>query len=152
MKIPEGASAVIAFVAARLDEEEQLARDAYGAPWDAAVGGMVHVSAAAIRDDKWQFGKLGYVASVEREADRQHIAYHDPARVLADVQAKRDLLHIASHSFKAAAQPHQDPKLRTYYQGAANTLLFAIGRIARQYNTHPDWNPDAWTTEGQPTT
>lgn len=139
MTLAERVSAVLEFLGARLDEEEQLARDAYGAPWDAAVGGMVHVSAAAIRDDKLRFGRLGYVASVEREADRQHIARHDPAHVLADIQAKRDMMDMAANSLAEAQRSHLNPEARAYHWGAASVLLFAIGRLAREYNTHPDW-------------
>ncbi|MEV4179924.1 DUF6221 family protein [Streptosporangium canum] len=85
-------SDLITFLRARLNEDEQVARAAAEAPWESTVPGMVHVSAAAIAKNPNAWGKLGYVAQADNEAYRDHIARHDPARVLREVEAKRQIL------------------------------------------------------------
>jgi Family of unknown function (DUF6221) len=72
---------------------KQMARDCGGAPWVAEVGTCVHVDAAAICEEKWKLGHLGYVGSIERDTDREHVVEWDPARVLADCEAKEEILH-----------------------------------------------------------
>jgi hypothetical protein len=86
---------LIAFLRARLDEDHERANASAGAPWVTLQGvgsSQVLVDPHAIRDAKWKFGTLGHVASVEHQVDADHIARHDPARVLAEVEAKRQLL------------------------------------------------------------
>lgn len=83
---------LIGFLRARLDEDEESAKACGGAPWSAEVQGMVHVSSKAIRDEKWKFGRLGYVATVEHDWDGEHIVRHDPARVLNEIAAKREII------------------------------------------------------------
>jgi hypothetical protein len=85
---------LVQFLRARLDDDKQAARACASAPWEIEIPPMVHVSVQARRDNKWKWGRLGYVATVERDEDRAHIARHDPARVLADVEAKRRLLEL----------------------------------------------------------
>ncbi|MGR6922587.1 DUF6221 family protein [[Actinomadura] parvosata] len=83
---------LLGFAHARLDEDEQTAQACAGAPWAIEVPPMLHVSVKARQESKWKWGKLGYVATVERDEDRAHIARHDPARTLRDVQARRKTL------------------------------------------------------------
>lgn len=80
------------FIEARIAEDEQAANAAAGAPWDTPIPPWIHVSAKAIADDKLRFGHLGYVGTIERDADREHIARHDPARVLRQCAALRDAI------------------------------------------------------------
>lgn len=86
---------LVAFLRARLDEDEQLARDLDGARWQRQT----------LVGDEYNFGEVvevggGPVAScgVEFNEDGEiraaHIARHDPARVLAEVAAKRRLSEL----------------------------------------------------------
>lgn len=102
---------LVAFLRARLDDDEERAKASAGAPWVTLQGvglTQVLVDAQAIRDEKWKFGTLGHVASVERKVDADHIARHDPARVLAEVDAKRRLLtqfELRGNSVRRTVQP-----------------------------------------------
>ena len=81
---------LITFLRARLDEDEAVARAATAGPWvESGVG-----------DHGWgvSFSALG--SGVEADdsdqgrADAAHIARHDPARVLAEVEAKRQIMGL----------------------------------------------------------
>jgi hypothetical protein len=48
---------LVEFLWARLDEDEQAARECGGAPWSAPIAGMVHVDAKAIADNKLAWGQ-----------------------------------------------------------------------------------------------
>ena len=77
-------SDLIAFLNARIEEDEQAARAATPGPWAALDGGVM-----SIDDESWP------VTSTETDrerGDRVHIARHDPARVLADVETKRRII------------------------------------------------------------
>ncbi|HEY9367551.1 DUF6221 family protein [Streptomyces sp.] len=121
---------LVEFLTARLDEDEQAARECGGAPWSAPIPGMVHVDAKAIADNKLAWGQLGYVATVEREHDRQHIARHDPARVLREVEAKRRIIEECEPGFNP-------PNAQAKY--TAETVLQCL---ALPYADHPDYDED----------
>ena len=82
---------LIAFIRARLDQDEQTARAATPGPW------------VAVRDpypDSWSIvstsgdvvGPDYQGSAASREEDAAHIARWDPARVLAEVDAKRRMV------------------------------------------------------------
>jgi len=66
------------FLRARLDDDEQVARAAKPGPW-AADGGGVHATHPT--DEV-----VSYTESAE------HIARHDPARILREVEVKRRIM------------------------------------------------------------
>lgn len=120
---------LIAFLRARLDEDEQWALECGGAPWSAPIPGMVHVDAKAIADNKLALGKLGYVATVLHEEDRRHIARHDPARILREVESKRRII---------------DQHIGYYGTGDDEFLPVQVLRLlALPYMDHPDYR-EAW--------
>lgn len=80
---------LVRWLSAQLDEDERIAHACSDAPWEIEIPPAVHVSVKARRDNKWKWGRLGYVATVERDEDRAHIAEWDPARVLREIDAKR---------------------------------------------------------------
>ncbi len=82
---------LVQFLRDRYDEEHQLARAAGGAPWEASVPNMVHISASGQREAR-ALRTSGYVASTEREEHQRHIARHSPARVLAAIEGNRGVL------------------------------------------------------------
>src|SRR5258708_12897907 len=83
-------SDLAAFLTARLDEDEVAAKAAmnvYGADWNAQTGSE-YLPARV-------YGKGGRdrpVADTSRAYPADHIARHDPARVLREVKAKRAIL------------------------------------------------------------
>lgn len=89
---------LVAFIRAQLDEDERVARRAGG-----------------IRDLEWTYdretfhvisGRGQSIAARKPEGnpindvDGEHIARHDPARVLAEVDAKRRILDAWEHALK----------------------------------------------------
>lgn len=139
-------SAILAFLRYRVAEERQIASDAHDAPWDAAVDRMVHVSATAIRENKLRFGHLGYVALMDREEYRQHIAYFDPAHMAAEAEWKTYLLYDISRAIANVEDRNRpDDALSVYRSHHADVLYTILLRMVWVYQGHPDyhaeWNP-----------
>lgn len=116
------------FLTARLDELEATARAASPGSWklwgmtvmadqdgSGNVDHAVGVAQALYRD----------VNGKPRTFDARHIATHDPAYVLADVEAKRAMLAM-----------HADGDCHI---GKNWTLMY----LARPFKDHPDFDP-AW--------
>lgn len=83
-----------AWLTAQLDADERIARAATAGPWSVDD---VSCAEAIYGPDGWTTvvagGRWGGEASVfESTEDAIHIAEHDPARVLREVEAKRGLL------------------------------------------------------------
>jgi hypothetical protein len=80
-------AAIVAFVNARLDEDEReatwAAEEAGGAAW------TIRSTDVVLADDTDR-----YVSGNAQNEVRDHIARYDPARVLTDVAAKRRLLDL----------------------------------------------------------
>jgi hypothetical protein len=130
---------------AALNARLERARAAGGAPWEATVPGMVHVAAAAIRDDKLRFGRLGYVATVEHEHDRAHIAANDPAAVIRQTEA---LLRVVErHPHRRFASPpdewpaHWKADLREAFPG---TDLPYVGCTVCHWDSRMEVVEPAW--------
>ena len=114
---------LIEFLRARLDEDEQVARavDDRSEPWT----GQWKVDAGALRTyNDWVLAfphdrqplRLGLV---------EHWARHDPARVLAEVAAKRRILGWAD-----------SPALPDYERN------YVLTALAAPYASHPDFRAD----------
>ena len=124
---------LIAFLRARLDEDEQAARAATPGPWQAepAVDSAYSLPSALVfrtdvdRNAPWSNEWVSpWVVQPDSEgsegiepADAEHIARWDPARVLAEVEAKRRMLelHVPEPSgyingvYQMASEPIGDP-------------------------------------------
>lgn len=86
-----GVDDLTAFLRARLDEEEQTARECSPWPWD-QIGNRV-IDASPPSTELGIGMAVGYsVARGPHAPDMAHIAHHDPARVLAEVDAKRRII------------------------------------------------------------
>lgn len=139
------------FLRARLDEDEQAAQlmnQHYPAPWEVADRGwMAHVTADAPgfrvvtqleqgngapegTDDLW----LGEVIG--------HVARHDPARVLAEIEAKRGILAMYDSLTETIHPPTSGISLQ-----AARTQQLAIMKtlklLAAPYSDHPEYQ-ETW--------
>jgi hypothetical protein len=122
---------LIAFLRARLADDEQVAREAAGAQWriDAAPDGGFYIEPAGGGDD------IGKARQVEHAA---HIARWDPARALAEVEAKRRILdHVAQElEDRGADNPW-------WYSDKLTPILDAL---VLPYAEHPDYR-EAWRLE-----
>ena len=114
---------VVAFLRARLDEDEAAAREAArgeGVSWQQSYPNPgLYTGTTDITD-----GDLAIVARVGAPV-AAHIARHDPARVLRDVEADRRLLAEAD---KLAGDVGWD-----------DAIMFTVGCRAATYSDHPDY-------------
>jgi hypothetical protein len=120
------AADLVAFLRARLDEDEQVARTAEAetsAVWTAYSESVDEEGGGAVAT-----GSYGYFGD-----QRHHIARHDPARVLAEVDAKRDVIRLAerAHDYHA-----------TFVSGFAAAMEDALRKFALAYADHPDYKPE----------
>ena len=84
---------IVEFIKARLDGDERIALMATPAPWTDRSPGNVFIEQAAGENAHLiaQFPTCEEHAD-NREWDARHVAHHDPARVLREVEAHRRLL------------------------------------------------------------
>lgn len=135
-----------AFLRARLDEDEQAARAAEGAEWsvesrrktreiDASKGpGTARSGVWVVTGEGSSYG----IADAADTAHAQHIARHDPSRVLAEVDAKRRAIAVhTSWEFLARSKP-EDPVARITTLATAQ-ILWAL---ALPYANHPDYRTE----------
>ncbi|MDH6141143.1 hypothetical protein P3T35_003156 [Kitasatospora sp. GP30] len=148
---------LVAFLRARLDEDERLAADAakhcasliaaaartegiWEPPYDGSAWGSSadHVYAADPRGDQPRadiadFGAGAFMLT-------PHIQNHSPARVLVEVDAKRRM--IALHEQAATDTESSDYLVA----GPGRMLLVALDPVVRllalPYRAHPDYRPE----------
>jgi hypothetical protein len=106
---------LVVFLNARLDDDERIARAAAketDRDWDATVDpDPRYTYRAFLAGDNDPFAEVSFFTAWEAEAPNimPHIARHDPARVLADVQAKRAIIAAISQ------WQHDDPDDGGFY-------------------------------------
>lgn len=125
---------LVRWLGEQLDEDERIAREAGGAAWEELpVSGWVHTS--ALPDTEWQPpGYDHHVASAPLPADRAHIVAHAPARVLREIDAKRDLLRFA----KGIHDHHE-----TFTTGVAARLEKTLRLYGLAYADRPGYQ-ESW--------
>lgn len=147
---------VVEFLTARLDEDEQAARAATSGEWAA----QAQTGPGADPDDFWEViaqqvdrnlllrvATHGYEGGgIERADDARHIARHDPARVLADVAAKRAILALHSGVIVCDVCRDISPYLAAGDSGGAPWPCDTILLLAQPFADHPDFDP-AWKAE-----
>lgn len=118
-------SELVAFVRARLDEEEDAARAAGGQGWrcPAEVPGEIHDRTGAIA---FTLRTHGY--------DR-HIALQDPARTLQRIETNRVLLD----EYAEVAALDVDRPQRDFASGRAFGLGFVVRQMAAEHAGHPGY-------------
>jgi hypothetical protein len=108
----------VEFLTKCLDEDESAARDlarAYRGPWSVLDCMVLDAGGDTVVYDEYHWGPL------------PHIARHDPARVLREVEAKRNLIAVAETAYYAADHYASDGILRS---------------LAAVYSDHPDYPKD----------
>ncbi|MGI5222191.1 DUF6221 family protein [Nocardia sp. CA-290969] len=119
------------FIKARLDEDEEIARaasavDVEGPSW--RVRKLDHHGMAVFGDHQSAppDGRLGF----HEDAQTDHIARHDPARVLRDVAGKRRMLALATEVARSGAE------------FADQDFATLTGALAEPYADHPDYQQE----------
>lgn len=162
---------LVAFIEARLRDEEAEALAATPGPWRYNPGKQwLQIENKALRDAAARAGVQGEefvgagpldatvgVAATgpadhpQSMADARFIARHDPSRVLRELAAKRAILA----RYVDALDVHSESESRAtddrYSWGWATWYVEALGPVVRQlalpYSDHPDfrpeWSPDA---------
>lgn len=142
---------LVQFLRTRLDEDERAARDAGGKPWawEQHYGDMCN-------DPTCEYGELatddtvlmdvhGYdVKAPWQGAD--HIARHDPARVLAEVDAKRQVVEMHGQAHECVSYDWVSKEINTCMWVDADEVCTTLRLLALPYADHPDyreeWRPD----------
>ncbi|MEV7793397.1 DUF6221 family protein [Streptomyces sp. NPDC087512] len=108
---------LVGWLGRQLDEDERLAKAAAPGPWHAREDGV-----AAGDGRHWP---VAYTDSRLGSADCEHIAAWDPARVLREVDAKREVLAFVERRLRESTERDflvRDP---------AKTILFAVDPVIR---------------------
>ncbi|WP_371634467.1 DUF6221 family protein (plasmid) [Streptomyces sp. NBC_01259] len=148
-------SGVAAFLSARLDEEERIARAATDGPWRVDNEEFAEAIYGADGSTVVGGGRWGGEASVfESTEDALHIALHNPTRVLADAAAKRRIV-VLHRAVRTTTLVHQDGSLadpvEVCHACDANTTdadwpempCPTLSALAEPYASHPDYQ-EGW--------
>jgi len=115
------------FLLARIAEDEEAARQVPRAPWDAsAIGEALGYDKEWVVDspDRLIAGNIGIFEDPAAEPLAQWIARHDPARVLAECEAKRRIVEMV-----------EQKRLRN---SITTSWVEALMALAAPYADHPD--------------
>lgn len=129
-------SGIVEFIEARLDEDEEAARDAAG--WDQSgsvrdPGVWCREGVNSVIDSSRRLVIYGDGPAPE-DSQVQHIVRQNPARVLREVAAKRKMLGMLAPSW-----PHDDDR---YTLGWQDAVWIALKTLASAYSDHPDYQED----------
>lgn len=135
---------ILAFVKARLDEDQKIAEAATAGPWTAAYDYGDYKIEPNVAGSGYEYG------GVYESQDADHIALHDPSRVLREAAAKRRVLerhkpvpgeeHIICDIDSFVGHDDTEGRYGDPYPCADVRALASI------YSDHPDYNP-SWTVE-----
>ena len=132
---------LVAFLKARISEDEALAREgADGGSGEWFMGDKWNVYRAddeARYDEDYRGAEHRLVIYGNIKPQSQHIARHDPARVLRDVTAKRAILALYDCATAELRGSPDDPKVI----GWARAAEVAASDLAAIYSDHPDYRP-----------
>ncbi|MGW0783695.1 DUF6221 family protein [Streptomyces sp. NPDC002913] len=135
-------AALIAFLQARLDEQEAAAAAAGGTSESWQAWGTGIYSAASADDDVPPLVTTGpEVGGSDEDAARAaHIALHDPAQVLREVEATRGLLrqYIAPET----GERPTDALGRYVTSTQRMAVEMAVRHLAQAHAGHPDYQPE----------
>ncbi|MGW8366982.1 DUF6221 family protein [Streptomyces wedmorensis] len=130
---------LIAFLRARLDDDEQTARAAKPGPWHVEEDTPSSTRWVANEERTLEVG-LGYVGN-RTESDAEHIARHDPTRVLRATEGLRGLLQRYEEPESSPDLPDSINRLTVNVE--RQVLAVAFQYLALPYSDHPDYR-DEW--------
>lgn len=130
------------FLLARIAEDEAAARAASPGPWvyttvESVGGGTLYDQTRVIgsldyeQPDEHDGRIVRHLLKREADANGAHIARHDPARVLAECEAKRRIIEQVRDVEWTSSYAVRD---------------FVLEHLALPYADHPDFDP-AWRLE-----
>lgn len=141
-------SGLVDFLRARLDEDERRARSGYYSDthWQMWTAGA-HLGAwRAWRQyfprEQWDVKANDAIADATRDALRERITAHEAdrsARVLAEVQAKRQILIAFEAAFTADVRGAVGVGAQ---DGLISGLTEAVKQLASVYADHPDYREE----------
>jgi hypothetical protein len=99
-----GVDDLVTWLRAQLDEDERVAREADSGRWLPEDKGITF----EYRADDFHGGEAQARLVADTRANQWHIANWDPARVLAEVEAKRRILDL-HHVTEFESEPDHDP-------------------------------------------
>lgn len=140
--------ALVAFLGARLDEIEAVAKAATPGPWTVAKAKTAECDELAILAGEDGVVDPGYVGGgVWDRPDADHIALHDPARALREVEADRTLIDLYRRSKSYRDRVFARPEPRSVSdEMRAVTQMLAVEQVlilrAGIYSNHPDYRQD----------
>lgn len=123
------------FLKARLDEDEQAARDAGADTWTASDSGLYHEDAST-QPGPFAVDGYGYLG-----AEGIHIARHDPARVLREVEAKRRIMALHTIRSGTGGDWDTDPAAICNECGGLYPCE-TLELLALPYADHPDYREE----------
>jgi hypothetical protein len=129
---------LVAFLRARLDEDEAAAKAAEEnsfAPW-----AIVNPGEVVYFEDRGDEGKPYIVAECDGVEEAEHIARHDPARVLREVEAKRRIVD----RYEDAVTRQDDPahsRIAAFHE-VAEYDDWVLPLLALPYSDHPDYREE----------
>ena len=139
---------LVEWLRAQLDEDERIARAASAGPWSTRWNGQDHELVAPSRTHpiaEWTYTIVTQEpgASTQRTecdtADADHIARHDPARVLREVEAKRRL--VALHARAHHQCVTEDGPTQWHAADPCTTLHLLASPYADRPGYREEWRP-----------
>lgn len=122
---------LVQFLRDRYDLEEQVAKDASPGPW--------HINPEAdevLAVDDIVVAEGFALSGHQLRATTEHIARHDPARVLADIDGRRRI--VDDYAYYTSIGGRTDAE-----HGRAEGLTYTVQCLALTYSGHPDYR-DEW--------
>ncbi|MFF3455701.1 DUF6221 family protein [Streptomyces sp. NPDC002730] len=122
----------MAFIRARLDEDMNLALD------------------CIVKDGRWRAEGTSLVLDTAAEIERvylaiaDHMARHDPARVIRRVEAHRAIVD----AYTDATDLGTDAR-GAFVSDRATGLGIAVKKMAAEHSDHPDYEAE-WSVEPEP--
>ena len=127
------------FLLARISEDEAAARAVKPLGHNFDMGGNR-------RDDRFTHGRLGFASEdgyprrLPEGGEGAHFARWEPARVLAECEAKR---RIVKEAHAVAVATHGVVDIPTWSTGLAGDLAdHVLVQLASAYADHPDYRPE----------
>ena len=149
---PVTSAGIAEFIAARLNDQEALARAATTGRWEVVEyedfpdAHEIKADQSPAHRPRTQFTMVTDNDGLCDRADAIHIAYHDPARVLADIAAKRAIVEdyqiVMANNAIERANEGDELKIAAR-ELIAKSLRMVLIRLAAPYADHPDFD-EAW--------
>ncbi|MFK0018225.1 DUF6221 family protein [Streptomyces sp. NPDC090798] len=145
---------LVQWLGGQLDVDEQIAREATPGPWRNAPTARHHATASG-RSEEAVFGappELGatIVATTGEAVDRrhlvdaEHIARHDPARVLREIDAKRAIVARYEFACREASRVDIAEDERETWIRVGGALQSVVIQLAAPYAGRPGFKAEEW--------